>query len=92
MVGLDFGCYQSRGKVAVCAPGISYIPQYWFSRYPAKVAPTWNILKVFDPISWILIFLSILVVKIFFFISAKIGTSCFGIQTVNEEIILSPFR
>ena len=88
----NYGCYESRGKVSVCAPGFYYLPGYWFSRYPARVAPTWNILKVFDPISWILIFLSILVVKIFFFISAKIGTSCFGIQTVNEEIILSPFR
>ena len=56
----DYGCHESRGKVSVCAPGIGYLPSYWFSRYPARLAPTWNILKVFDPISWILLFLSIL--------------------------------
>ena len=88
----DYGCYQGRGEVAICAPGISYNPQYWFSRYPARVPPIWNIVKVFDPISWILIFLSILFVSIVFFISARIGTSHFGIRAFNNEIILSPFR
>ena len=44
-----FGCYYSRGKVAVCAPGFNYLPDYWFSKYPAKVAPTWNLVKLFDP-------------------------------------------
>ena len=89
---LDYSCYQGRGEVAICAPGVSYFPMYWFSRYPARVAPIWNIVKVFDPISWILISLSILFVSIFFFFSARIGTRHFGIQTFNEEIILSPFR
>ena len=49
-------------------------------------------MRLFDPISWILIFLSILFVSIFFFFSARIGTSYFGTQTFNQEIILSPFR
>ena len=88
----DYGCYESRGKVAACAPGAIYFPQYWFSRYPDKVAPTWNLLYLFDPISWLLIFLSLIFVKIFFLIAARIGTSYFGIRTYNEEIILSPFR
>ena len=88
----DYSCYQGRGEVAICAPGVGYFPVYWFSRYPARVAPTWNIMKVFDPISWILIFLSILFVSIFLFFSARIGTRHFGIRTLAEEIILSPFR
>ena len=87
-----YSCYWLRGKAATCAPGRTYLPEYWFSRYPAKVPPTWNLVNLFDQQSWILIFLSILFVSIFFLISAKIGTSHFGIQTVNEEIILSPFR
>ena len=78
--------------MAVYAPGFTYLPDYWFSRYPARVAPTWNVVKLFDPISWVLFFLSILVASIMLFISARIGTSHFGIQTLNEEIVLSPFR
>ena len=88
----NYDCNESRGRVAACAPGSAYLPTYWFSKYPDKVAPTWNLLKLFDPTSWILIFTSIISVTIFFFISARIGTVHFGIQTVNEEIVLSPFR
>ena len=88
----DYRCYQGRGEVAICAPGAGYIPDYWFSKFPDKVDPTWNLLKLFDPPSWILIFTSIIFVTIFFFIAARIGASHFGIQTFTEEIILSPFR
>ena len=88
----DYGCYTERAEIGICAPGTVYLPEYWYSRYPLKVAPTWNLLKLFDPPGWILLFLSILSVSIFFFFSARIGNSRFGIQTFNEEIILSPFR
>ena len=88
----NYYCYYSRGKVAAYAPGLGYLPDYWFSRYPAKVAPTWNLVKLFDPPSWLLIVLSIISVTLFFFIAARIGTSHFGIRTFMEEIILSPFR
>ena len=74
------------------SPGSSYLPVYYFSRYPDKVAPTWNLLKLFDTPSWILIFTSLISVTIFFFIAAKIGTTYFGIRPIMEEIILSPFR
>ena len=89
---MDYGCTRARAQVALCAPGANYLPEYWWSRYPAKVPPTWNLLKLFDPQSWLLIFLSILFVSIVFFISAKIGTYYFGIRTFTEEIVLSPFR
>ena len=82
----------SRGKVASCAPGFGYISTYWWSRHPAKVPPTWNVVKLFDPISWLLIFLSILIVSIFLIFSARVGTSYFEIKTTHLEIVLSPFR
>ena len=88
----NYGCFPSRGEVAACAPGFTYLPDYWWSRFPAKVDPTWNIVKVFDPMSWLLIFLSILFVSMIFFITARIGTRHFGIRTFYEEIILSPIR
>ena len=87
----DYGCYYARGKVAICAPAIGYVPEYWFSRYPAKVSPTWNLVKLFDTPGWIGIFLSVFSVSIFFFLSARIGKH-FGILPLYEEIILFPFR
>ena len=89
---MDYGCYRARAQVALCAPGANYLPEYWWSRYPAKVPPTWNVVKLFDPPSWTLIFTSIIFVTIFFFIAARVGTSYFGIRTVHEEIVLTPFR
>ena len=86
-----YGCYHSRGKVAVCAPGVLYLPDYWFSRYPARIPATWNLLKLFDPPGWIGLFLSIVGVTIVFFFSARLGRH-FGIPIFNEEIIFSPFR
>ena len=88
----DYGCYHGRATVAICAPGFNYLPYYWFSRYPAKVSPIWNLVKLFDQTSWILIFVSIALVTIFFFIAARIGTKYFGIQISMEETILSPLR
>ena len=88
----SYNCYHERSEVAVCAPGSNYLPSYWFSKFPAKVAPTWNLVNLFDPPSWILIFTSIISVTMFFFLVARIGTKYFGIRTVSEEIILSPFR
>ena len=69
-----------------------YSPLYWFSRYPSKISPTWNLLRLFDPQTWILTFVSILSVTFCFSISARIGSSYFGIRTYTVEIALSPFR
>ena len=88
----NYGCFHGRSTIAICGPGYNYLPVYWFSRYPSKVSPQWNLVKIFDPPSWILIFTSIMFVTIFFFIAARIGSSYFGIKTVTQEIVLSPFR
>ena len=88
----NYGCYHGRGTVATCASGSQYSPNYLFSKFPEKVSRMWNLVKLFDPMSWILIFLSILSVSLFFFVSAGIGALHFGLQTFREEIILSPLR
>ena len=88
----DYGCYHGRGTIAVCAPGFIYLPYYWYSKYPSETPPIWNLLKLFDPQSWMFIFLSILSVSIFFFIASRIGTSYFGTRPFTAEIVLSPFR
>ena len=87
----DYACYHGRSTVAICPPGFAYLPNYWFSRYPAKIPATWNLLKLFDLPSWIGLFSSIIGVTFVFFLSARLGRH-FGIQTFNEEIIFSPFR
>ena len=88
----NYGCFHGRGTVAVCSPGSQYLNLYWFSKYPDRTPPTWNLLKLVDPTSWIMIFISLLFVTIFFFISARIGKTQFRIETFHQEIILSPFR
>ena len=88
----DYACYHGRGTVATCGPGSLYLPVYWFSKYPEPRSPAWNLVILVDPISWVLTFLSIVSVSLFFFVSARIGASYFGLQTFSEEIILSPFR
>ena len=88
----NYACYDGRGTVATCAPGYVYLPEYWFSKYPELKSPRWNLVKLVDPLSWLLTFLSIVSVSFFFFVSARIGASYFGLQTFSEEIILSPFR
>ena len=87
-----FGCYQARAEVGICSPGSRYLPNYWFSKFPSKTSSTWNLLKLFDPLTWMLVFASIVSVAVVLYISARIGTSYFGLQAVSQEIVLSPFR
>ena len=87
---MDYNCYQGRGEVAICAPGVSYFPMYWFSRYPARVAPIWNIVKVFDPISWILIFLSILFLSIFFLFRPELELGILGFELLLRKLFSLP--
>ena len=89
---LDYTCYHGRGTVAVCSPGFYYLPYYWFSKYPEKRSPAWNLVNIFTPMSWMFTVLSILSVTMFFLVSARIGASNFDLHTFREEIILSPFR
>ena len=88
----DYGCYHGRGTVAVCAPGSMYNPRYWWSKYPEKRSPAWNLVNLFTPTLWMFTFISIISVSMFFLVSARIGALYFGLLTFREEIILSPFR
>ena len=87
-----YTCHHERSTVAICGPPTQYNPVYWFSKYPQEKSPIWNLLIIFDGFSWLMSFLSILLVTIFFLFSAKICSLYFGIQTLSKEIILSPFR
>ena len=37
MAVFGFGCTYARTKVALCLPGLTYQPVYWFTRYKIKV-------------------------------------------------------
>ena len=36
MAVFGFGCTYARTKVALCLPGLTYQPVYWFTRYKTK--------------------------------------------------------
>ena len=91
-IPVRFGCFQARAEIGICAPGSRYLPNYWFSKFPSKTSPVWNLLKLFDPQTWMLVFASIFSVTIVLYISARIGTSYFGVRPDTVEIVLSPFR
>ena len=43
----NFAGTHPRSKVAAFSPGIDYIPYHWFTRYPLKLSPMWNLLGLF---------------------------------------------
>ena len=70
-----------------------YESKYFFSKYPAKVAPMWNLTKLLSPFLWICTFVSIFVVFSYFVLSAKVYSIIgFKKDLKYEEIILMPFR
>ena len=40
------GTYE-RSKVTSFSPGLRYLPNHWLTRYPKKLSPTWNLLRLF---------------------------------------------
>ena len=42
-----FSFTYARSKVVAFAPGTTYQPQYWLTRYPLELSPTWNLLRLF---------------------------------------------
>ena len=64
---------------------------FLFSRYPRKVRSMWNFLKLFTPVSWTAILLSMAAVFIFFQIAVTLGSK-FGLKSERDYLVLFPFR
>ena len=68
-----------------------YMPWYIYTRYPAELSKMTTLMRIFTPLVWLLVFLSILIVVAFFKFGAYIGKK-YGLRTANEEIALYPLR
>ena len=91
MAVTGFVCTYERSKVALCPPALSYLPYYFFSRYPMKKTKLWNLKNLLTPMSWFAYFITIIVVIISLKLSCYIGSKL-GLNMVSEEIALVPFR
>ena len=68
-----------------------YYPWYIFTRYPAELSKMTTLSRIFTPLVWVLVLLSILTFVAFFKFGAYIGKK-YGLRTANEEIALYPLR
>ena len=68
-----------------------YVPWYIYTRYPRELSKITTLTRIFTPLGWFLVFLSILTVVAFFKFGAYIGKK-YGLRTANEEIALYPLR
>ena len=81
-----------RCKYYACIAN-SYQPFYFFSKYPEKVSPIFNLVYLFSPLVWGLTFISLLVVVFLFTFSSWIYSKLgFREHISEEEILLYPFR
>ena len=44
---LVFGATYLRSKVAYFSPPFDYAPDFWMTKYPEQMSPTWNLLGLF---------------------------------------------
>ena len=86
-----FACTYGRSKVALCPPGVTYSPYYFFSRYPLETTKLWNLTNLLTPASWFAYFLTIIIIIFCLKICCYVGRKL-GLNTVTEEIALVPFR
>ena len=68
-----------------------YLPWYIYTRYPAERSKMTTLMRIFTPLVWFLVSLSILTFVAFFKFGAYIGKK-YGLRTANEEIALYPLR
>jgi carbon starvation protein CstA len=70
---------------------MGYGTYHWISRAPLKILPIWNLLGIFDYLSWMLLIFTMFVVYGFLWVTAKVG-ACYGLAFHYEEIPLFPVR
>ena len=81
----------ARIKVVHYLPSVTFMPKYFWTKYPDETTKMWNLLYLFTPTSWMWTFLSIVSIVITLKIFSMIGTRL-GLNLLTEEITLFPFR
>ena len=87
-----FSLGAERCSVANCLE-MDFSPMFFFSKYPEKVSPIWNLTLLLPPLIWLLFFLTLMLVILYFLYSTFIYKKM-GLQKhlIWEEIILFPAR
>ena len=86
-----FACTYGWSKVALCPPGVTYEPLYFFTRYPEEKTKLWNLKNLLTPASWFAYFITIFIVILCLKLCCFVGRTL-GLNSVTEEIALVPFR
>ena len=88
----SFGFTEQRCSVTVCI-ATAYVPTHFFSKFPGRVSPIWNLAKLFPPLIWVLVFVSIILVTLMFQFSSYIYQKM-GLRKsiISEEMVLIPLR
>ena len=71
----------------------NFTPFYFFSKFPDKVTPIWNLIRLFPPLIWGLTFISIVLVAAFHFLASKIYAKM-GLEKslIHMEVKMMPTR
>ena len=67
------------------------MPWYIWTRYPPELSKMTTLMRIFTPLVWFLVFLSVLAIVAFLKFGAYLGNK-YGVRTANEEIALYPLR
>ena len=85
-----FGFSHSRSTVIEFSAYTAYSPQHWVTGYPLPIIPWDNLLYIFTPLVWSLVFISTLLLAAFLVLSARYGTD--PVSTESYEDFIIPFR
>ena len=69
-------------------------PYLWISRAPRPLSKATNLLRIYNPDCWALIFSCIVIVSVFLVVAAKLG-SWYNVDTrlfAPDDVVLVPFR
>ena len=81
-----------RCSVTACI-SMDYSPYYFFSKYPERKDPIWNLVNLLSPLIWGLVVISIILVILMFKMSSFIYTKLGHRKSImTEEMVLIPIR
>ena len=86
-----FSCSHARSTMVKYTNSLQYGPYHWITRAPHELLPIWNMLGIFDYYSWFFIFISMVGMYGFLWVTAKLG-ACYGLDYHYQEIPLCPIR
>ena len=85
-----FGFSHIRSTVIEFSAITNYAPRHWVTAYPLSVIPWDNLLYIFTPLVWSLVFISTVLLAAFLVLSARYGTD--PVSTEDYEDFIIPFR